>query len=391
MTNGEENPAPAPSPAASSVSQSEFIFVVCQNGAEAAARLEILSNHPNLRLAFSRPGFITFKVEPESMSTKFVLRSTLARTYGWSIGRCEGEIAGELIEQMLGAKLLLQADRLHVYQRDLYIPGRNGFEPGISPLAAEIGLQLEDRLKSRDSGELLVNRVAKVGQLVFDIVVVEPNQWWYGFHYAETTAGRWVGGVPQLATQSEVFSRAYFKLQEALLWSGLHIQPGDVCAEIGSAPGGACQLLLEKEALVLGIDPAEMELELLKNKNFTHIRRRVSDVKHRDFRPVKWLFVDMNIDPQFTLETVRQINAYQQVNIKGMVLTMKLADWSLVKKIPELTQEIKGLGFQIVKTRQLAFNRQEYCLVAIKNKFVLRDSRRSGKTAVKLEAQKLSD
>ena len=66
-------------------------------------------------------------------------------------------------------------------------------------------------------------------------------------------AQRWPGGVPLFDTTVETYSRAYFKLKEALLWSGITVKPGDVCAEIGSAPGGASQLLLEMGARVIGI------------------------------------------------------------------------------------------------------------------------------------------
>jgi len=123
------------------------------------------------------------------------------------------------------------------------------------------------------------NQIAQANDLILDVVMVEPNEWWFGFHYATTTAGRWPGGVPKIDASQEVISRAYFKLDEALRWSGIKINPGDVCAEIGSAPGGACQLLLEQEAIVIGVDPAEMETEVLEHTNFTHIRRRGNEVR----------------------------------------------------------------------------------------------------------------
>ncbi|MEL7495961.1 MAG: SAM-dependent methyltransferase [Planctomycetota bacterium] len=355
---------------------SGFIFVICQHGAEAATKLEILSNHPDLKLSFSRPGFITFKVEPGMLPVKFNLKSTLARTYGWSLGRLENSDANPMVAELLHQPTLLQADRIHVYQRDSMLPGKNGFEPGVNALASTVAEKIETALPESDSPPM-VNRVARVDQTVFDVVLIEPNQWWFGFHVANTTAGRWVGGAPQFETTQEVFSRAYFKLKEALLWSGLHIQPGDICVELGSSPGGACQLMLELGATVIGIDPAEMEQEILDHENFTHIRRRVNEVKHRDFKPVKWLIADLNTDPQFTIDTVREILNYEQVNIKGLVLTMKLSDLNLTKKVPTMISDVKGLGFKIVKTRQLAFNRREFCLVAFRNKFVLRDSRRT--------------
>ena len=352
---------------------SPFVFVVCQNGAETATKQEILAHHPNLKLSFSRPGFITFKVDPEHpLPVRFTLKSTLARTYGWSTSKLKGENADELIDQLLSIEHFDSANRVHIWQRDSLLPGKNGFEPGVSELSKAIGAQIDAKSKRTDP----VNQYAAADDLVMDIIMVEPDQWWLGFHYAVTPAGRWPGGAPTFDVSKEVFSRAYFKLKEALLWSGIKINSSDVCAEIGSAPGGACQFLLEHDCQVIGIDSAEMEDELLENPKFTHIRRRSFEVKKKDFKPVNWLVADMNLDPNGTLETVASICGYEGVHLKGMVLTLKLSDWTYIPQISEMMKRVRELGFQVVKARQLAFNRREFCLVAIKNKITLRKTRK---------------
>lgn len=361
----------------------KFIYVICQNGAQAAAKLELVSNHPELKLAFSRPGFVTFKVPADVLGERFSLRSTLARTYGWSLGKIAGENAGEMVEQISKVPQLSQAKHLHVWQRDPVIPGRNGFEPGVSALAQEVGMLFQHGQlgSSSSTAQLMINRVAKPGDMVFDVVMVEPNEWWYGYHVADTVAQRWPGGVPLFDTTIETYSRAYFKLKEALLWSGIAVKPGDVCAEIGSAPGGASQLLLEMGASVIGIDPAEMEQEVLDHENFTFIRRRSSEVKKRDLSSVKWLTADVNAAPQFTLDAITELVEHPSIDIKGVILTIKLLERKLILQIPELMAQLKGLGFQVVKSRQLAFNRNEFCLVGVKDKFILRSGKQAKKPA----------
>ena len=389
-----ENPSATDSPSAEDSSlllsqgdavspdDAAFIYVVCQNGGQAATKLELVTNHPELRLAFSRPGFITFKVAKDALAERFSLRSTLARTYGWSLGKVTGENANEMVAQISKVPELGKAKHLHVWQRDPVIPGRNGFEPGVSALAQEVGvLFAASRLDSPGSpSPLMINRVAKPDDYVFDVMMVEPNEWWYGYHFADTVAQRWPGGVPLFDTTTETYSRAYFKLKEALLWSGISIKPGDVCAEIGSAPGGASQLLLEMGANVIGIDPAEMEQEILDHENFTFIRRRSSEVKKRDLSNVKWLTADVNAAPQFTLDAITEFVEHPSINIRGVVLTIKLLERKLILQIPELMAQLKGLGFQVVKSRQLAFNRNEFCLVGVKDKFVLRSGKKTAKT-----------
>ncbi len=361
--------------------ENRFLFIICQNGAEAAARAEIMQAHPNLRLAFS-PGFVTFKVDPEpTMPERFVLKSTLARTAGWSIAKLEGSDATQLAKQAIESVDLPSFDHLHVWQRDPMIPGSKGFEPGISPLAEAIGQEFSKQLTEANGKPLPTNRTAKADQKIFDVILVEPNQWWIGYHFATTVQSRWPGGVPVFDTTKETISRAYWKAKEALMWSGITLHPGDVCAEIGSAPGGCCELLLEMGAQVIGIDPAEMEPVLLENKNLTHIRRRGHEVKKKDLKDVKWLFADVNVVPKYTLDSVSEIINNANVHVKGMVLTLKLTDWKLIEDIPALIEQVRSLGFSVVKTRQLAFNRREFCLVGVKDKFVLRSGRKKTASA----------
>lgn len=360
----------------------KFIFVSCQAGAEGALRKEIPTNHPELKLAFSRPGFVTFKVDSENrLPDRYTLKSTLARTSGWSLGRSEAESSAAIVDSIIenAAEQLAAADVIHVWQRDTKMPGSGGFEPGTSVLAEEAGQQLVAAMKSRPDQfkkDVLLNKVAKTDAVVFDVCLVEPNQWWYGFHEANSTAGRWPGGVPRFDTESDPVSRAYFKLKEALLWSGMPVTEGDICAELGSAPGGACQLLLELGASIIAIDPAELEPEVLEHPNLNHIRRRGHEVKKRDFRDVKWLFADINMVPKYTLDTVSDIVAHEAVDIKGMALNLKLSNWEMLDSVPGWVKRIKALGFKYVRTRQMAFNRQEICLIAAKDKFVLRSGKK---------------
>ena len=174
----------------------------------------------------------------------------------------------------------------------------------------------------------------------------------------------------------EVVSRAYYKLKEGLLWSQLPVAAGDKCAEIGSAPGGACQLLLEMGCEVMAVDPAELEEEIAAHEKLTHIRRRGHEVKKRDFRGVKWLFADISMVPTYTLDTITDIVAHEAVDVKGMLLTLKVTDWKMIRDVPQWMERLRKLGFKHVRPRQLAFNRQEICLLAAKDRFVIRSGKR---------------
>lgn len=384
-----ETPEPAASaPPSVDLSPSGFIFVSCQRGSESLVKDELAKTQSNLNLSYSRPGFVTFKCTEDAsgdggqrghgIPLKFSLVSTFARTAGWSLGKITGDEAGPMIEAIAQTPVANVCKHLHVWQRDSSLPGQRNFEPGPTALSDEVAAQIATH-PVFSGRKLFINRDTLADDLVLDVCMVQPNEWWYGFHYATTVAGRWPGGVPTLPETEEVISRAWYKLAEALQWSGITVQPGDVCAEVGSAPGGACQYMLERGARVIGIDPAEMDPEILAHEKFTHLRGKGNETKKRDLKDVKWLMADLNATPTYTLDTVSEFVTHESTRIRGLVLTLKMTDEKLAAQIPEVRKRVKELGFSVVKTRQLAFNRGEFCLVAAKDKFALRSSRRKPK------------
>lgn len=313
-------------------------------------------------------------------------------------------------------------DRLHVWQRDPRAPGDHGFEPGETPAAAEARAALlklcaakviADEVATDDSahsaaappvhdspteelpGEEPTSHPSSVaaaslhrtfgpalleatlpGQLVLDCIVVDPNQWWIGYHRASAVPSRWPGGLPGITRPERMISRAYLKLEEALRWSRMPVQSGDQCAEIGSAPGGASQALLSHGLQVLGIDPADMDPRILGHDNFTHFKMRGADVRRKEFRDVRWLMADINVAPSYTLDTVEAILSHAQVNVRGMLLTLKFLEWKLADELPAYIARVKSWGFADVRVRQLAHNRQEVCLAALRERNLRKGSRR---------------
>jgi len=201
---------------------------------------------------------------------------------------------------------------------------------------------------------------------VADVILVEPEEWWIGCHRARRLISSRAGGFLPLELPDEAVSRVYLKMVESLLWSGFRLQPGQTCVEIGCAPGGASQALLERGLKVIGIDPAEMAPQVAEHPNFRQIRRRSKDVPRREFLGVDWLTCDINLPPNYTLDTVEAIVKYPKVKIRGMILTLKLIEWSLADEIPGYLERIRGWGFRQVRARQLHHNRQEVCVVARK-------------------------
>jgi len=358
---------------------SQFLFTICQHGAEDALKAEFATTWPDWRLSFSRPGFVTWKLPADvKLAPDFDIRSVFARTHGFSLGKLSGDLANELAQRVWPLAGATPIDgpavkHIHVWQRDTAVPGDRGFEPGRTALADEVATLIRDA-QPEPSGDrrLPINRTARSGEAVLDCVLVEPNEWWIGWHRATTLPTRWPGGVPSIKTDAEVISRAYVKLAEALRWSQLPMAKGDLCAEIGSAPGGAAQLLLERGMYVLGVDPAEMDEQILAHPNFAQIRARAAEVKHSEFARVRWLLADANVAPAHTLDSVEAIVTDDEIHVRGLLLTLKLPDWDLASQIPAYLDRVRSWGYKYVRARQLAFNRQEICVCAIKHRSMRR-------------------
>jgi 23S rRNA (cytidine2498-2'-O)-methyltransferase len=347
------------------------LYAACQPGSEAALKADVARRHPDLRFAFSRPGFVTFRVTDDAAGgSSPTLRSPFARTWGHSLGKVTGVEVAELVRKFWMSASTVQRPNgsarihhLHVWQRDSALPGDEGFDAAVETPEQAAGAQLlAGRPDSTTS--LSLNTQVPAGESVLDCVLVEPREWWLGSHRAQSPETRWPGGVPPLSAPKGMISRAYLKIEEALRWSELPIRPGDRCVEIGSAPGGSCAALLERGCIVTGIDPAQMNATVLANPRFTHVRARAREVPRSVFRDARWLMSDTNVAPKHTLDTVEDIVTAHDVRPEGLVLTLKLTDPRSAAELPAFHKRIRGWGYEHVRARQLAFNRQEVCVVA---------------------------
>jgi 23S rRNA (cytidine2498-2'-O)-methyltransferase len=343
-----------------------FVFITTQPGSERPLKNELAREHPALKFAFSRPGFVTFRC-PEGGRDELELRSVFARTWGYSLGKVGGHtddaaLARDAVELASGELSNEPPKHVHLWHRERSLPGDEDFDAAPEQLANELGALLAERCAARGEPPA-VNATAAAGDLVLDCVLVERHEWWLGWHRAASPETRWPGGVPPLAVPQRLISRAYLKIVEALEWSQLPVAAGDRCVEIGSAPGGSCLALLERGLLVTGIDPAEMDAAVLAQPNFTHVRARAKDVKRSVFRDCRWLVMDANVAPNYTLDTLEGVLTKGGARPDGLVLTLKLTEPSLADRLPAIAERLRRFGFRRVRMRQLAFNRREVCAV----------------------------
>lgn len=349
-----------------------FLFAVCQNGFEKTCKEEILAGTPNLRFAFSRPGLLTFK--SPNLKREPDLRSTFTRTLGFSLGVSKIDnpetLANEIEKHVANKRVPSPFDAIHVWNRR-YQNVASGDQVLKSFHANEQMDEVIGVLKEKFP-ETSINSVPNTGSVVLDLIHIDENSWLIGYHRADQIAQRWPGGVPRIKVPEPMISRAYLKTYEGILWSRMPIRPGDFCVEVGSAPGGSSQALLELDCVVIAIDPADMDESLMKNERLIHHRKRGREVKKSELAEARWLFADANVAWKETLQIVEDIVTNEKVHIKGMLLTLKLSEKFRVAEIPTILAKVKSWGYKFVKSRQLAFNRNEICVMALKQKAIRR-------------------
>ena len=399
---------PSSNERAESHSASQFVYFTCQRGAERALKNEIAKRRPNYRFSFSRPGFLTYKAPAQESVAKRLaidvgaLRAIFARSCVHSLGKitpkelCDASgnfdraRAAQIVWRLASAEFgddsreardaertqreRLRISRIHVFERDKFVVGTRGFEPRPTELAHDVHNAIYDaapeefrRFLNPDARRF--DAPANLGEICLDVALVEEDEYWVGFHRVSDYHSQYPGGLTFLELPSDAVSRAYLKFEEALRWSKFPIEIGSRCADIGSAPGGCTQALLARGAETIGVDPAEMAPIVVSHPKFTHLRGKINQIKRRSFRKTRWFFTDMNVAPTYALDALEELLTREDVAARGAIFTLKLFDWKLADEIPDYLSRVKSWGFNVVKARQLQFNRQEIMVAALKKPF----------------------
>ena len=330
-------------------------FACCQIGSERLLKGEVARTQPKLRPAFARPGLVTW-VSDTPTSPDLDLGAVFARVWGASLGRATN---AEEAVALLGADSGLGAAplRLHVFARD----------PSTPEALAEAARVHAALLAT---GRFVPEPKPKAGDLVIDVVVAAGEPWLVGAH--RHRAGRWEvpGGQPVIVVPPESPSRAYAKIEEAILWAGLDFKAGHVALEIGSSPGGAALALARRGVTVWGVDPAPMGKGVVEYRGPSqaqvhHLAIKVSALRWEDLPPrIDWLLLDVHLAPQVALHSIQRFLPRVRKNLRGAVLTLKLNDQQIIDEIPALLERVRAMGFSEVRATHLPSNRSEICCVA---------------------------
>lgn len=317
----------------------EFAFATCLPGLELALKREIARVRPELRLAYSRPGLVTFRSARE-VTPEDPVGSVFARVWGRSIGAAEDPEGAAA--QLAG----VGAVRVHAFARD----------PAASDPAPELG-----------AWQLGPGGAAAPGELVADVIVAKGEPAWIGVHRHDDARPAYPGGAIPIEVPADAPSRAYAKIEEAIAWARLPVAAGQVALEIGAAPGGAALALARRGLEVWAVDPGALAPHVLAHPSVRYVPKKAGALRWEELPArVDWLLVDVNLAPQVALHEVARLIPPLLPGLAGAVFTLKLNDWAFVDELPALVERIRRMGLPDVRLRHLPSNRREVCAVALK-------------------------
>lgn len=298
-----------------------FYFVLTNPEAEDLLKEEIALSYPDLRFSYSRPGFLTFKADREVKFSPIFCRVS---------GVCLGKFK----------QSELKYDRAWVWKRDA---------------AFVIPSELQ---------ALSEKTLFRPGEKVTLLMMVGEDEFWVGQYTMKSTHFQTPGEVSSIL-QTEAPSRAYYKIAEAAEAFDLPFDHEEKVLELGSAPGGATQFLLDNDLRVYGVDPADMDPKIVKHPKFRHYRMPFEHIGEDTFKQdIDWIISDVNLPPTVVMKEVVRLHDFMAP--RGLVITLKINESKHLRQLWNYIDDVDKLGYERYALKYLPSHRQEVCLVAMR-------------------------
>jgi 23S rRNA (cytidine2498-2'-O)-methyltransferase len=169
----------------------------------------------------------------------------------------------------------------------------------------------------------------------------------------------WPGGDAPVEIDRAPPSRAYQKLEEAWAWMGTAPRPGQLCVDLGAAPGGWTATALKRGARVLAVDRAPLEPPVSRHPNVTAV---ISNAfTYAPPAPVDWLLCDVVCEPPRSLAICD--SWLSRGLCRNLVVTVKFkgrAGYGILGDLPAMFARHHPV---FARTKQLAHNKNEVTIL----------------------------
>lgn len=168
---------------------------------------------------------------------------------------------------------------------------------------------------------------------------------------------RWPGGDAPVATDRAPPSRAYQKLEEALAWMETAPRAGEVCVDLGAAPGGWTAIAIARGARVLAVDRASIAPALARHP---HVTMTIGNAfTYAPPVPVDWLLCDVVCEPERSLTLIE--TWLTRHLCRNLVVTVKFKGrdgYGVLGALPPLFARLRPM-WTFARVKQLRHNKNE--------------------------------
>ena len=332
---------------------SEFLFALCNSGAESALKLEVQSMKLPWRFSYQKKGFVAFKTVPENGPFTFQMLNNpvaFARRLCLSLGKASAaDEATCLITAAAGPKTIIHRARYFDHRME-----------GVPDVAESSPKKPEN------------------GALIGTVVEIGDNEFFAGLHIHSTLTSPDPAGDGGFVIPENSPSRAWLKFEEAIRFFDVSFTKRDIVVEVGCAPGGVALALLNRGIPIIGVDPAKMADVVLEHEItdrnsapgetpwFYHCRKPAALASKKDLgRGVSWFMSDMNQAPEVIIRECLRFSKMAP-EIRGALMTLKLTDLSQVVDKKQWFDQLISAGFKTVRLQSLSAHHRELALLALK-------------------------
>ncbi len=315
----------------------QFCLAVSHPGLEKNLKRDISFHYPNWKMGFSAGPIVTFKFDQineldKSLGiSKFSFKSLYAKQFSFCIEQINLKQKNLSEYKNILTQWLDQVDDFHVINH--FADSRKFKENSLEVMWLEKldGESLQFQTQTQTQKQKQDQK--KIPLKILELHLVSENLAWLTLRFFDPQHSFWpwrFKGTLEKNQNREVISRAHYKLEEFLLGSQLKICEGQKVIELGSAPGGMTELILNFKAFVIGVDASKMDPSITTNPHFHHAQipaQNLSEIceqvkKIFKNKSIDWIINDMNLDPVDSFKYLMNlVKIYRPTNI---IFTLKL-------------------------------------------------------------------
>ncbi len=265
-------------------------------------------------------------------------------------GRCTPQDAAEHLARALIASRDPGPWNLQIVAPDSGVPRdarRKAAENLSEVLREQVSALLPEPLQAQNSD-------FRSAQRLLQLWMLSPEEALVGVTSTAHALSIYPGGKLHLKRADDALSRSGLKLEEAMLWIGVGPEKGDLCADLGAAPGGWSQVALHRGATVIAVDPARVKVEASPQR-FTHLQE---DAFH--YAPpetLDWLLCDMAWRP---LEVAALVAKWGRRGwARQVFVNFKMPMKKRAEMLSQLLKVMEAAGWQGLRARHLYHDRDE--------------------------------